>query len=105
MKCRKLGKERNVENGTSDTLISPGKEREHKIDDNIHNENKFPDGYNSTKAQPFMLPKDPLEYYGPWICNTCDGEVDGFTIYSLVRELQAEVETIKGKSNYFAGCF
>ena len=99
MKCKRVEQERTVVNGTSDALTDIDKEGEKTLDDNIDIETNVPSGYNLSREKPFMLPKDPLEYYGQWVCNTCDGEVDGFTIYSLVRELQAEVETIKGKIN------
>ena len=99
MKCKRLEQERTVVNGTSDALTSIDKEGEQTLDDRIDNKTDVPNGCNLSTEKPFMLPKDPLEYYGQWICNTCDGEVDGFTIYSLVRELQAEVESIKGKVN------
>ena len=99
MKCKRSEQERTVVNGTSDELTNIDKEGEQTLDDNIDNKINVPNGCNPSTDKPFMLPKDPLEYYGQWICNTCDGEVDGFTIYSLVRELQAEVESIKGKIN------
>ena len=54
-------------------------------------------GYKDGEAGPYMLPKDSLDHYGPWICNKCNEEVGGFTIYSCVKELLAEVEAIKGK--------
>ena len=97
MKCKKSEQEKKVVNGTSDALTNIDKEGEQTLDDSIDNKTDVPNGCNFSTEKPFMLPKDPLEYYGQWICNTCNGEVDGFTIYSLVRELQAEVETIKGK--------
>ena len=90
MKCRKSEPGRNVENGVGDLVTNLDDDREKKLDDEINNKDKL------IKEQPFMLPKDPLEYHGQWICNTCNGEVDGFTIWSLVRELQAEVDSIKG---------
>ena len=90
MRCKKS---KTLENGAVDTNIA----------DSITEESKSPeqDKSNRTLANigdaPYMLPKDPLDYNGQWACNQCDGEVGGFTIYSLVKELQAEVETIKGK--------
>ena len=99
MKCKKFEQGRKAVNGTSDALTDIDKEGGQTLDDIIDNKINVPNGWNLSTEKPFMLPKDPLEYYGQWVCNTCDGEVDGFTIYSLVRELQAEVETIKGKIN------
>ncbi len=49
------------------------------------------------EVDPYMLPKDSLDHYGQWACNNCYEEVGGFTIYSCVKELLAEVEAIKGK--------
>ena len=91
--CMRCKKSKTLENGAVDTNIA----------DSITEESKSPeqDKSNPTVANigdaPYMLPKDPLDYNGQWACNQCDGEVGGFTIYSLVKELQAEVETIKGK--------
>ena len=99
MKCKKIEQERKAVNGTSDALTDIDKEGGQILDDIIDKKINVPNGCNLSTEKPFMLPKDPLEYFGQWVCNTCDGEVDGFTIYSLVRELQAEVETIKGKIN------
>ena len=63
--------------------------------ENIKQVATFQNVYND-RDEPYMLPKDPLEYQGQWICNHCEREVDGFTILSLVRGLQAEVEATKG---------
>ena len=90
MKCKKSENGTIIENGVGQLVTSLNEEKETKHDDQNDNEDRL------IKEQPFMLPKDPLEYHGQWVCNTCDGEVDGFTIWSLVRELQAEVEGVKG---------
>ena len=63
--------------------------------ENIKQVATFQNVYND-RDEPYMLPKDPLVYQGQWICNHCEREVDGFTILSLVRGLQAEVEATKG---------
>ena len=71
--------------------------REHKEENATNtNDTNVPAKSENTEHEPYMLPKDPLEYDGQWVCNHCNGEVDGFTVYSLVRGLQAEVEAIKG---------
>ena len=93
MRCKKS---KTLENGAVDTNVT----------DSMTVESKSPEKDKSTPMvasigdEPYMLPKDPLDYNGQWACNQCDGEVGGFTIYSLVKELQAEVETIKGKVYY-----
>ena len=93
MRCKKS---RTLENGVVDTNIT----------DSMTVESKYPEPdksnslVKSIEDEAYMLPKDPLDYDGQWACNQCDGEVGGFTIYSLVKELQAEVETIKGKVYY-----
>ena len=53
--------------------------------------------YSNGEDEPYMLPKDSLDHHGQWVCNNCNEEVNGFTIYSCVKELMAEVEAIKGK--------
>ena len=43
----------------------------------------------------YMLPDDPTEYYGQWSCHKCSANVNGLTVYALVKELQREAEEIK----------
>ena len=94
--CMRCKKSRPLENGVVDTNIT----------DSMTVESKYPEPDKSNSMvksigdEAYMLPKDPLDYNGQWACNQCNGEVGGFTIYSLVKELQAEVETIKGKVYY-----
>lgn len=84
-------------NGLNDLAETNLQKREQK-EFNATNTNKInvPTTSEDTEDEPYMLPKDPLEYDGQWVCSHCKGEVDGFTIWSLVRGLQAEVEAIKG---------
>ena len=90
MRCKKS---KTLENGAVDTNVTDSMTVGSKSPEKDESNPKVP----SIGDEPYMLPKDPLDYNGQWACNQCDGEVGGFTIYSLVKELQAEVETIKGK--------
>ena len=49
----------------------------------------------------FMLPKNSLEFHGKWACNTCNEEVDGLTIYAVVKGLMYDVETLRGTNIMF----
>ena len=93
MRCKKS---KTLENGAVDTNVTDSMTVGSKSPEKDESNPKVP----SIGDEPYMLPKDPLDYNGQWACNQCDGEVGGFTIYSLVKELQAEVETIKGKVYY-----
>ena len=99
MKCRKSKDSHddmtNGLAGSTETNIEPEREQE-KLNITDSNVNDVSNKIQNTENEPYMLPKDPLEYHGQWVCNRCNGEVDGFTIYSLVRELQVVAETIKG---------
>ena len=98
MKCRKQ-KHSNEDNtdGLNDIAESNLQKREQKeVNATNTNETNVPKTSETTKDEPYMLPKDPLEYDGQWVCSHCNGEVDGFTIYSLVRGLQSQVEAIRG---------
>ena len=86
MKCRKSRDSyEHVTNGLNDVAASNlESEREQKeVNATNTKENNVSKTIESTVDESYMLPKDPLEYNGQWICNHCNGEVDGFTIYSL----------------------
>ena len=96
MKCRRGREMYNITKASNaDEIPKVGSEKENDLSDK-----NLVKGLSSTlqsvKKEPYMLPKDSLEYYGQWVCNHCNAEVDGFTIYSLVKELQSEVEAMNG---------